>query len=86
MIKKQEYIVARKVFFLGYTYKVINKKTIIKIDNNTYKRIKKKILLINKNYSNNNLIYNYSSINNYYNSFKYEKSLKIKRYINRNIK
>lgn len=69
--------------FLGYTYKVVNKKTIIKIDKNTFNRVKKKIQLVNKNYTNNKLLFSYSSINNYYNSFKYNNSLKVKRYINR---
>lgn len=69
--------------FLGYRFKVKNNKTIISVNNKTYSRIKKKVKCNMKNYSNNNLLYNYSSINNYYNSFKYSKSLKLKRYINR---
>ena len=68
--------------FLGYKFKVINNKTIISINNKTYSRIKKILKYNMNNYNNNNLLYNYSSINNYYNSFKYSKSLKIKRYIN----
>ena len=68
--------------FLGYRFKVENDKTIISVNNKTYSRIKKRVKYNIKNYSNNNLLYNYSSISNYYNSFKYSKSLKLKRYIN----
>lgn len=69
--------------FLGYKFKVVNNKTIVLINNKTYCRIKKVIKYNISKYSNYNLLKFYSSINNYYNGFKYSKSLKLKRYINR---
>ena len=69
--------------FLGYKFKVINNKTIVKISKCTIFRIRKRIKYIIKNYSNSNFCYYYNSFSNYYNSFKYSKSFKIKRTINK---
>ncbi len=68
--------------FLGYKFKVINNKTIVKISKCTIFRIRKRIKYIIKNYDNKNCCYIYSQITNYYNSFKYSKSLGLKRIIN----
>ena len=77
--------------FLGYKFKVINNKTIVKISKCTIFRIRKRIKYIIKNYSiiviilNKiyfNFCYYYNSFSNYYNSFKYSKSLGLKRIIN----
>ena len=68
--------------FLGYKFKVINNKTIVKISKSTIFRIRKRIKYIIKNYDNKNCCYIYSQITNYYNSFKYSKSLGLKRIIN----
>jgi len=82
--KKTRIYSSREGFeFLGYGFKVEDNKTIISVNNKTYSRIKKRVKYNINNYSNNNLLYNYSSFNNYYNSFKYNKSLKLKRYINK---
>ena len=69
--------------FLGYKFKVINNKTIVKISKCTIFRIRKRIKYIIKNYDNKNCCYIYSQITNYYNSFKYSKSLVLKRTINK---
>ena len=69
--------------FLGYKFKVINNKTIVKISKSTIFRIRKRIKYIIKNYDNKNYDYIYSQITNYYNSFKYSKSLVLKRTINK---
>ena len=68
--------------FLGYKFKVVNNKTIVKISKSTIFRIRKRIKYIIKNYDNKNYGYIYSQITNYYNSFKYSKSLGLKRVIN----
>ena len=68
--------------FLGYRFSVINNKTIVKISKCTIFRIRKRIKYIIKNYDNKNCCYIYSQITNYYNSFKYSKSLGLKRIIN----
>ena len=67
---------------MGYKFKVINNKTIVKISKSTIFRIRKRIKYIIKNYDNKNYGYIYSQITNYYNSFKYSKSLGLKSVIN----
>ena len=69
--------------FLGYKFVVSSKKTRIFVTKSTSFRITRRVNYIIKNYSNENYNYIYSSIVNYYNSFKYSKSLKLKRIINR---
>lgn len=69
--------------FLGYKFKVIDNKTICEVSPKTIKNISMRIRHSVKLCNNYNIEYFYSSINNYYNGFKYDKSLKIKRYINR---
>lgn len=64
--------------FLGYKYRVINNKTIIKISKKTFCSVKKRI----KNCKYVDFKKFYSSMNNYYYGFKYGNSLSIKRYIN----
>ena len=58
---------------LGYRFRVINKKTIINIKKDTKNRIKRKVkenkYLLDKNVSNFSQVF--SSINNYYYSYKY---------------
>ena len=67
--------------FLGYRFSVINNKTIVKISKCTIFRIRKRIRKIIKGY-NGNFSYFYNAYTNYYNSFKYSKSLGLKRIIN----
>ena len=69
--------------FLGYKFKVINNKTMITISKNAYVRVVKNLNVKMKNYSNSNFCYYYNSFSNYYNSFKYSKSLVLKRVINK---
>lgn len=71
--------------FLGYKFKVIGNKTICEVSPKTIKNISKRIRYGIKHYSNNDLEHFYSSINNYYNGFKYCKNLKVKRYINQHL-
>ena len=63
---------------LGYRFRVINKKTIINIKKDTKNRIKRKVkedrYLLDKNVSNFNQVF--SSINNYYYSYKYSDEAK----------
>ncbi len=63
------------ILFLGYNYKVINKKSIIKINNITKRRIRNKIrdnfyLYRNKKITLESL---FSSLSNYYSSYKYDR-------------
>ncbi len=66
--------------FLGYKYKVINNKTIIKPSKDVKNRIRKRIKEINYLYKNNYISFNsyYSSINTYLSTYK---SLYVKRII-----
>ena len=65
------------ILFLGYNYKVINKKTIIKINNITKRRIRNKVRSNIYLYKNNNLSLEslFSSLSNYYNSYEYDKHI-----------
>ena len=64
---------------LGYRFRVINKKTIINIKKDTKNRIKRKVkenkYLLDKNVSNFSKVF--SSINNYYYSYKYSNEARI---------
>ena len=68
--------------FLGYRFRVINNKTIINISNSTLKRVKKRIKEVKYLYDNDKITFNstFSSINNYYYSFK---TLKIKKLVDK---
>ena len=72
---------------LGYRFMVRNKKTIIKIRQETFKKIKRNIK--EKNYQYNSGIikmYSYFSfVSNYENAFKYSNSYKIKNYLEINL-
>ncbi len=71
--------------FLGYVYKVINNKIIIKIRSNNYLKIKKKIKLLKYELKAGYKSYNqvFCSIMTYLNSYKYADNIKIKNIINR---
>lgn len=68
--------------FLGYRFRVINNKAIINISNSTLKRVKKRIKEVKYLYDNDKITFNstFSSINNYYYSFK---TLKIKKLVDK---
>lgn len=70
--------------FLGYKFKVINKKTIIIICKSTKERIKKRVKEVNYLYKHNyiNFEKTFSSINTYRYGFKYGSKLWVKRIIN----
>lgn len=74
--------------FLGYRFKVINKKTIIRIRNKSLKRIKNKIKSTKYLYKNNKISLEkaFSIINNYKYSYKYSKGNKINKLINKYFK
>ena len=64
--------------FLGCKFIINNNRTIIKVSNRTFNNIKKRIRICDKS----DFKKFYSTMNNYYYSFKYCSSLCIKRYIN----
>ena len=86
MIKKT-YIKSSKegVNFLGYNFKVDNKKTIITISNSSRVKIKKNVKKIRYLYDNNKISFNkaFTSINVIKNSFKYANNIKIKNIIDK---
>lgn len=71
--------------FLGYKFKVVNKKNIVVIRQETFKKIKKKLKEVNYLYDNGyiSLEKYFNTISNYSNTFKYGSKLKIKRTIQR---
>lgn len=84
--KKTKIVNCKEGFtFLGYVFKVINKKVIIKIKKENLNRIKKRIKTV-KYLINNNDITHYQafcSIMTYSNCYKYANNLKIKNIINK---
>jgi retron-type reverse transcriptase len=62
--------------FLGYNFKVINKKTIVNISNSSLKKVKKNIIRL-KNDNDPNFNKYFSSVSNYMHSFKYANNIKI---------
>jgi hypothetical protein len=68
--------------FLGYNFKIINNKTIIKISKSTLIKTKNNIKKINCN-NNENFNKYFSSISNYLNCFKYANNYKIVSYLKR---
>ncbi len=82
--KKTKILTSNKGFaFLGYNFKVISKKTIIKINSNALKKAKQNVrnklyLYKNKKLDFNSLLCSYMT---YYKSYKYGNTLKIRRYL-----
>ena len=72
--------------FLQYKFKVINNKTIIKLRRDTINKIRKNLKKSNYLYKNNyiSLKSYFSSVNNYQNTFKYDK-IKVYRIIDKYI-
>jgi retron-type reverse transcriptase len=62
--------------FLGYNFKVINKKTIIKISNGSLKKVKQNIIKL-KDDKDTSFNKYFSSVSNYMHSFKYANNIKI---------
>lgn len=71
--------------FLGYTFKVINKKTIIKIKRDSYEKIKRNVKKTKYLYKNKKITYNqaFCSIMCYQFNKKYASYLKVKRVIDK---
>ena len=72
--------------FLGYYFKIRNKKTIIKLRKETMNKVKKRIKDNNDLYDKKQITFfkYFSSINNYRFTFKYSNNHKITKYIERN--
>ncbi|MDD4795073.1 MAG: hypothetical protein PHG03_00745 [Bacilli bacterium] len=85
--KKKTYIrnIKHGIVFLGYNFKIINKKTIIKISTDTKKRIEKNLKKLNYETKNNllSLEEEFSSIMNYKNSFIFANKYEIGKIINK---
>jgi hypothetical protein len=69
--------------FLGYNFKVINKKTIINISSGSVRKTKNNIKRI-KNNDEDNFNKHFASISNYANSFKYANNYKIVNFLKNN--
>ncbi len=71
--------------FLGYTYKVINNKTIIKIKKEALEKIKKRVKDLNYKYQNERIGIDtvFSSLMTYWNNRKYGNQMKVRRIINK---
>ena len=86
--KKKTHITNIKegIVFCGYRFRIINKKTIINVCKSTKYRIKKRVKEVKKLYMNNNISFKtaFSSINTYYNGFKFGSKTNIRRIINKN--
>lgn len=72
--------------FCGYRFRIINNKTIVKISQDTYKRVKRRIKEVKFLYLNDKLSFQstFSSINNYYYGFKYSTGRKNKKIVEDN--
>ena len=84
--KKKTNIVSIKqgFIFLQYRFQVVNNKTIIKLSNNTLHKVKKNIKKNKYLFNNNKISFKkyFCSINNYTNTFKYDK-IKMSKIIDR---
>ena len=69
--------------FLGYNFRVVNKKTIVRVRSKSLRRIKNNIKKTKYLYDNNKISLEkaFSIINNYKYSYKYDKSMKINNLI-----
>lgn len=71
--------------FLGYNFKVIDKKTIIKINTNALKKAKNNIKKRHYDYTKNKINFNsaFSTYMTYHNSYKYASTMKLRRYLDK---
>lgn len=71
--------------FLGYTYKVINKKTLVKLRKEGYERLKKRVKQVYYMYESGFIDFNsaFCSIMSYWYNRKYGSQMKVRRVINR---
>lgn len=73
--------------FLGYRFRIINKKTVINISNSTRIRVKKRIKEVISLYRHNRIPLEslFSSLTTYDNGFKYGSKLRVQRMINKRL-
>lgn len=73
------------ISFLGYKFKVINKKTIIRISNSSKRKLKKNVKKNKYQYDNNIISFSkaFTSINVLKNSYKFARRIDIKNIINK---
>lgn len=84
--KKTKIVSAKEGFsFLGYTYKVVNKKTIVKIRRDAYEKIKKRVKQVNYMYKSGFIDFNsaFCSVMSYWYNRKYGSQMKVRRAIDR---
>ncbi len=84
--KKTKIVNAKEGFsFLGYTYKIVNKKTIVKLKKEAYEKIKKKVKKVYYMYESGYLDFNsaFCSIMSYWYNRKYGSQMKVRRAINK---
>lgn len=83
--KKKTFIVNIKdgFNFCGYRFRIINNKTVINISSDTLKRVKDRVKEVKYQYELGIITFKqaFSSINTYYNGFKYGSRLKVRRII-----
>lgn len=83
--KKTKIISCKEGFvFLGYHFKLRNKRLIVRIRKETKKKIRKNINKMNYEFQNQSITFEqyFSSMNNYYDTFKYGSRFKIQQEIN----
>lgn len=84
--KKTKIVSAKEGFsFLGYTYKVINKKTIVKLKKDAYEKTKKRIKEVCYMYEKGFIDFNcaFCSVMSYWYNRKYGSQMKVRRVINK---
>ena len=71
--------------FCGYRFRIIDNKTVINVCSDTKKRVKKRIKEVKYLYNTNKIPFKvaFSSINTYYNGFKYGSNANIKRMVDK---
>lgn len=73
------------VIFCGYRFRVIDNKTIINVCKGTKERVKRRVKEVKYLYKNNKVTFEtaFSSVNTYYNGFKYGSKKKIRRIVDK---
>jgi len=84
--KKTKIVSANEGFsFLGYTYKVIGKKTLVKLKREAYEKIKKRVKQVHYMYESGFIDFNsaFCSIMSYWHNRKYGSQMKVRRAIDK---
>lgn len=85
-VKKTKIVSSKEGFsFLGYTYKIVNKKTIVKLRKEAYEKMKKRIKEVYYMYEMGFIDFNcvFCSIMSFWYNRKYGSQMKVRRVINR---